>query len=992
MATVVPQEMIANLVAQYGRQSVSTNIAGWLRLCGLQHLAPMFHEIGVSEVQDFWLVDKHDLQDASLTPEQIAAFEAHRNSFDSAPGISPGQQREGGTAKTAAAQPERENTASVPSLKAEPIRDSVGMAMFSSQSPLSLSTSPSSSSASSSLSSSPQTPRRILESPKRTVNSPQLFSQSPRRAETVSSFGGSNEGAADADALVRDIQGLLHQLHRKRTQLHEVDETVSDAAVVEAAIAEATRGAHSVLLEQKWQRELEDDEDRIEELKITRLQQKVREFEALYNEELQSYEHDQQELEKEVEKGEIETLQGHLEAEAKAQQEAIQDEYQRRKEALQNRIQARKQAAERRASTSTSLPEDAAAAKVTAEFQKAQADESQQLNAQRAASSSRLQKKLAARQRAVALAESQKMLRDNLARAAAAMDESKSSAQSVDNGDTNDIQPTNGSPRSPSSSSPVDDVSPWRQSKGDGSLSLSGGGHSKALRRLSDNSTGSNGTSPHASRLRSDTADQVKRLLAVAKRLQARRETAGRTNGLMESELAPQQSTVPPSGQMPGERRNASPRVRRGSGGMPGAPSAAMLPPPDLQRNPTTVPVGDFDDRREQHYNHMDRHFSEWTTVYASQQQQLLLAQKQLAEDRRQLSQEREALEEAKRDIERQRQAVAKERLEVEQLKAQMALQKKKMRRHSSSPAVHAAGRRRNKSSPSMIGLPRPRSSSADAAGESFPTLQEMFPEFQKLMLAQKQSQQKTEQNSLSPSSRRRKAARSQAPTSPSWGAVSSSSSSPSSSSGSNSSGASSPLSSSDEDEDGSSIQRGTNPVAFAAAIAKPRNPRSPRRAVSRGTDVAVGARPVDDTDADEALPIRSRRLRRSGSLSGAAATAGKTPPSPSRRRSGTRSRRNSGTPRARASSGTTQLVGHFLESAERVVARSPSPPKQRTSISPSAKKRAARPTSPSRRPSGASPAWVQELQELRDKLDDGLLTKQQFQDLKASLLKRATK
>ena len=51
------------------------------------------------------------------------------------------------------------------------------------------------------------------------------------------------------------------------------------------------------------------------------LQQKVREFEALYNEELQSYEHDQQELEKEVEKGEIETLQGHLEAEAKAQQE-----------------------------------------------------------------------------------------------------------------------------------------------------------------------------------------------------------------------------------------------------------------------------------------------------------------------------------------------------------------------------------------------------------------------------------------------------------------------------------------------------------------------------------------------------------------------------------------------------------------------------------------------------------------------------------------------
>ena len=376
--------------------------------------------------------------------------------------------------------------------------------------------------------------------------------------------------------------------------------------------------------------------------------------------------------------------------------QAIQDEYQRRKEALQNRIQARKQAAERRASTSTSLPEDAAAAKVTAEFQKAQADESQQLNAQRAASSSRLQKKLAARQRAVALAESQKMLRDNLARAAAAMDESKSSAQSVDNGDTNDIQPTNGSPRSPSSSSPVDDVSPWRQSKGDGSLSLSGGGHSKALRRLSDNSTGSNGTSPHASRLRSDTADQVKRLLAVAKRLQARRETAGRTNGLMESELAPQQSTVPPSGQMPGERRNASPRVRRGSGGMPGAPSAAMLPPPDLQRNPTTVPVGDFDDRREQHYNHMDRHFSEWTTVcvlfnavvpcttpgdhtfrcnqcvlwltrdqfalyfvrrlsfvgrYASQQQQLLLAQKQLAEDRRQLSQEREALEEAKRDM-----------------------------------------------------------------------------------------------------------------------------------------------------------------------------------------------------------------------------------------------------------------------------------------------------------------------------------------------------
>jgi len=205
------------------------------------------------------------------------------------------------------------------------------------------------------------------------------------------------------------------------------------------------------------------------------------------------------------------------------------------------------------------------------------------MDAAREAASSRLQEKLAARKRAAIVAAAQKKLRDNLARAGnrfSGGDSGDSASQSSPG-----TKPLDNSPRrSPSHS--LDGASPTRRSP-----VHSGGGSSSTLvaaaraplspkesRRLS----GSQQSSPRASRLRSDTADQVKRLLAVAKRLQARRESTDSTTSV------------------DSERRSS----------MPGAPAADVTPP----RN-DTAPHSPFDERREQHYDHMDRHFSEWTSV-----------------------------------------------------------------------------------------------------------------------------------------------------------------------------------------------------------------------------------------------------------------------------------------------------------------------------------------------------------------------------------------
>ena len=57
------------------------------------------------------------------------------------------------------------------------------------------------------------------------------------------------------------------------------------------------------------------------------LQQKVMEFEALYNEEVQSYESGQQALEQEVQQSELASLHGHLEAGARMQRKAIEEEH-----------------------------------------------------------------------------------------------------------------------------------------------------------------------------------------------------------------------------------------------------------------------------------------------------------------------------------------------------------------------------------------------------------------------------------------------------------------------------------------------------------------------------------------------------------------------------------------------------------------------------------------------------------------------------------------
>ena len=192
---ISPQQMIRNLAKVYGRDSSSHDVSGWLTLCGLNHLTSLFGDIGVSEVRDFWLVDRHDLEEADLSQEQIAAFERHRASFDN-----------------------------VESLWADPA-----------------------------------SARTKAQSPRNTSDSTaQLQYRSPDRN-------------AAADSLVQDIKQLLHELHQKKTMLQSTDDVVTDAAAVDEAIATAMREAHSALLEQKWAREVEEDEDRIEELRIHRV-------------------------------------------------------------------------------------------------------------------------------------------------------------------------------------------------------------------------------------------------------------------------------------------------------------------------------------------------------------------------------------------------------------------------------------------------------------------------------------------------------------------------------------------------------------------------------------------------------------------------------------------------------------------------------------------------------------------------------------------------
>ena len=76
--------------------------------------------------------------------------------------------------------------------------------------------------------------------------------------------------ALEANGLIQDIKSLLFELQAKQAQLQDVPKA-SDAKAVNDAIAEATKQTHSLLLQQKWAQELEEDEDRIEELKIRRV-------------------------------------------------------------------------------------------------------------------------------------------------------------------------------------------------------------------------------------------------------------------------------------------------------------------------------------------------------------------------------------------------------------------------------------------------------------------------------------------------------------------------------------------------------------------------------------------------------------------------------------------------------------------------------------------------------------------------------------------------
>ena len=284
VVVLMEEGFMAGLAAVFGRQSVSNDIKGWLRLCGLQHLAPIFQEIGVSEVQDFWLVDHDDLRDASLSGEQIAVFERHRTSFDEFAAASEQQQQ-----RQQQQQPSP-HRASNAVQEAEPMPSPSAAASWPPRRHL-LDThmpfSPSSSSASTSLSSSPAS--SALASPASPRRATPVFPGATLQPGGITSDGGSGGGggggaggggggggARGADELVRDIKALLFQLREKQLMLREADDVVSDAAAVDEAVAAASKEAHSLLLEQKWARELEEDEDRIEELKITRVRACVR--------------------------------------------------------------------------------------------------------------------------------------------------------------------------------------------------------------------------------------------------------------------------------------------------------------------------------------------------------------------------------------------------------------------------------------------------------------------------------------------------------------------------------------------------------------------------------------------------------------------------------------------------------------------------------------------------------------------------------------------